>query len=104
MATGKFDPNFQASATLMWLEARRWKVLAVTLPLVLLLHLAFATVTIQKSNQDWRPSDQMAENYLAVAAKNDPLPARSDGVRHPLWSWTVGHFYHPDFQVTFFNR
>lgn len=104
MAAGTFDPALQASSALAWLDARRWKVLAVTLPLVLLLHLAFATITIQRSNLDWRPSDQLAENYLAAAARRDPLPARSDGVRHPLWSWTVGHFYHEDFQKTFFTR
>ncbi len=104
MATGTFDPALHATSALAWLEARRWKILAVMLPLVLLMHLAFAAITIQKSNQDWRPSDQLAENYLAVAARNDPLPARTDGVRHPLWSWTAGHFYHEDREVTFFTR
>lgn len=94
----------RASAVLQWLEARRWRVLAVTLPLILLLHLVFATITIRRSNLDWRPSDQLAENYLAAAARNDPLPARSDGVRNPLWSWTVGHLYHEEREVTFFTR
>lgn len=104
MATGDFNLAQRATAALDWLEARRWKVLAFTLPAVLLLHLAFATITIQRSNLDWRPSDQMAENYLAAAARKDPLPARTDGVRHPLWSWTVAHFYDDDRQVTFFTR
>jgi len=104
MVTGDFDPLARASAVLRWLEARRWKVLAVTLPLILLLHLVFAAITIRRSNLDWRPSDQLAENYLAAAARIDPLPARSDGVRNPLWSWTVGHFYHEDREVTFFTR
>ena len=104
MANADFDLFSRASAVLQWLEARRWRVLVVTLPLVLLLHLAFATVTIRESNLDWRPSDQLAENYLAAAARNDPLPARTDGVRHPLWSWTVGHFYHEDREVTFHTR
>ncbi len=104
MAAATFDPSFSATRMLAWLESRRWKVLGFTLPLVLLLHLAFASITIQRSNLDWRPSDQLAENYLAAAARRDPLPARSDGVRHPLWSWTVGHFYHEDFQKTFFLR
>lgn len=104
MATGDSDPLARASAVLQWLEARRWQVLAVTLPLVLLLHFVFATITIRRSNLDWRPSDQLAENYLAAAARNDLLPARSDGVRNPLWSWTVGHFYHEDREVTFFTR
>ena len=83
--------RFDAPAILQWLEARRWKVLAVTLPVVLLLHFSAAAVTVRKSNLDWRPSDQFAEVYLANAARGDVVPLRTDGVRHPLWSWTVGH-------------
>jgi hypothetical protein len=104
MATAGFDLLRRSSTILQWLEAHRWRVLAVTLPLVLLLHLIFATVTIRRSNLEWRPSDQLAENYLAAAARYDPLPARTDGVRNPLWSWTVSHFYHDDREVTFFTR
>lgn len=104
MGIAAFDLCSRASALLAWLEARRWRILTVTLPLILGLHLVFASVTIRHSNLDWRPSDQMAENYLAAAARYDPLPARTDGVRNPLWSWTMGHFHHEDHEVTFFTR
>lgn len=104
MIPASSHPLLQASSLLAWLEERRWKILAVTLPFVLLLHLLFGAITIRKSNLDWRPSDQFAENYLAAAARFDPLPARSDGVRHPLWSWTISRIFHEDREVTFFNR
>ncbi len=92
-----------ASSVLQWLEAHRWGALAITLPLVVVVHLIAAAVTIRHSNQDPVASDQGAEMWLAATARDDWLPQRTDGVRHPLWSWIARVGYTEDKQI-FFER
>ena len=41
--------------------------------------------------------------WLAVTARDDLVPQRTDGVRHPLWSWIARVAYTEDKQV-FFER
>ena len=92
-----------ASAILQWLETRRWRALAVTLPVVIAIHLLAAAVTIRHSNQDSTASDQGAEMWLAATARGDVLPQRTDGVRHPLWSWLARNVHTED-AAAFFTR
>jgi hypothetical protein len=93
----------QGTLVLEWLEAHRWGMLLVTLPLVLGIHLISAAVTIRHSNQDHVASDQGAEMWLAATSRDDLLPQRTDGVRHPLWSWLARSVYTEEKQ-TFFER
>jgi hypothetical protein len=93
----------QAASALKWLEAHRWHALAFTLPLVIAIHLIAASVTIRHSNQDPVASDQGAEMWLAATARDDLVPQRTDGVRHPLWSW-IARFTYTDNQKEFFER
>lgn len=86
-----------------WLRPAGWSGLAIILPIVLAIHLLAAAVTIRNSNQDSTASDQGAEMWLANLAREDALPQRTDGVRHPLWSWTVRHLYTED-AAAFFTR
>lgn len=81
------------SGVLRWLEARRWQALAVTLPVVVAIHLSAAAVVIRHSNQDSTASDQGAEIWLAKTSRGDLVPMRTDGVRHPLWSWLARHVF-----------
>ncbi|HEY5813517.1 MAG TPA: hypothetical protein VIT23_12795, partial [Terrimicrobiaceae bacterium] len=60
-------------------------------------------MTIRHSNQDPVASDQGAEMWLAATAQEDFLPQRTDGVRHPLWSWIVRFLYTED-KGAFFER
>jgi len=92
-----------ATSALQWLESHRWGALAFTLPLVVAVHLIAAAVTIRHSNQDPVASDQGAEMWLAATARDDVVPQRTDGVRHPLWSWIARHAYTED-KETFFER
>jgi hypothetical protein len=108
MATGTFTAQavlheLAVSRVFRWLDGHRWQALAVTLPFTLLVHLLMAAVTINRSNLDWHPSDQMAEVWLSRAARKDPVPLRTDGIRHPLWSWTVSKL-HADDELVFFQR
>jgi hypothetical protein len=80
-----------------------WVGLAAILPIVLAIHLFAAAVTIRHSNQDSTASDQGAEMWLAATSRQDVLPQRTDGVRHPLWSWTARHLYTED-AAAFFTR
>jgi hypothetical protein len=86
-----------------WLQAHRWVALSFTLPIVLAVHLISAAVTIRHSNQDPVASDQGAEMWLAATARDDLFPQRSDGVRHPLWSWIARSVYTED-KTSFFAR
>jgi hypothetical protein len=86
-----------------WLQAHRWAALWVTLPIVIAVHLISAAVTIRHSNQDPVASDQGAEMWLAATARDDLFPQRSDGVRHPLWSWLARSVYTED-KTSFFAR
>ena len=86
-----------------WFQAHRWAALWITLPIVLAVHLISAAVTIRHSNQDPVASDQGAEMWLAATARDDLLPQRSDGVRHPLWSWIARSVYTED-ETSFFAR
>ncbi|HEU4679418.1 MAG TPA: hypothetical protein VFS35_07855, partial [Terrimicrobiaceae bacterium] len=88
---------------LAWLDAHRWGALLITLPLVVAIHLISAAVTIRHSNQDPVASDQGAEMWLAATSREDLFPQRTDGVRHPLWSWLVRNVYTED-QQAFFER
>jgi hypothetical protein len=88
---------------LAWLQAHRWAVLCFTLPIVVAVHLFSAAVTIRHSNQDPVASDQGAEMWLAAMARDDVFPQRSDGVRHPLWSWIARSVYTED-KTSFFAR
>jgi hypothetical protein len=65
------------------------------------LHLAFAAVTIHRSNQNLDASDQGAEIWLADVARQDAFPSRTDGVRHPLFSWLVRSLHVPDKEAFF---
>ena len=71
--------------------------------MVVAIHLIAAAVTIRHSNQDPVASDQGAEMWLAATARDDFFPQRTDGVRHPLWSWIARFAYTEDKQV-FFER
>ncbi len=93
----------QATLFLEWLESRRWGALLITLPLVVGIHLISAAVTIRHSNQDPVASDQGAEIWLAATSRDDVFPQRTDGVRHPLWSWIARNVYTEEKQ-TFFER
>lgn len=73
------------------------------LPIVLAIHLLAAATTIRHSNQNSTASDQGAEMWLAATSRGDILPQRTDGVRHPLWSWTARHLYSED-AGAFFTR
>ncbi len=86
-----------------WLQAHRWAALWFTLPIVLAVHLISAAVTIRHSNQDPVASDQGAEMWLAATARDDVFPQRTDGVRHPLWSWIARSVYTED-TAAFFAR
>ena len=68
----------------------------ITLPLVVAIHLIGAAVTIRHSNQDPVASDQGAEMWLAATSREDVFPQRTDGVRHPLWSWLARNVYTED--------
>jgi hypothetical protein len=70
--------------------------LAVVVPVVAIVHVLVAAVLIRHSNQDSHASDQGAEMWLAATAREDLLPQRTDGVRHPLFSWVVRGFYVED--------
>lgn len=83
------------------LDRRRWRVLAVALPVLLGAHLYLAAVTIGHSNQDRTASDQGAEIALARRAQADWFPRQTDGVRHPLWSWTARWVQVPDDELFF---
>jgi hypothetical protein len=95
--------RFHARALLQWLEARRWTALFLTLPLVVAIHLIAAAVTIRRSNQDPVASDQGAEMWLAATSREDLFPQRTDGVRHPLWSW-IARFVYTEDNEAFFER
>ncbi len=86
----------KAAAVLRWLESPHWWALAIILPAVVATHLSVAAVTIRHSNQDSVASDQGAEMWLAATSRTDLLPQRTDGVRHPLWSWLARHIYTDD--------
>ena len=108
MATGNFAAlairhELAVSHVFRWLEGHRWQALAVTLPVILLIHFVMAAVTINRSNLDWHPADQMAEVWLSRATRKDPVPLRTDGIRRPLWSWTVSKL-HSDDELVFFQR
>jgi hypothetical protein len=91
------------AVTMGWLQAHRWAPLCCTLPIVLVLHLIAASVTIRHSNQDPVASDQGAEMWLAATARDDLFPQRTDGVRHPLWSWIARSVYTEE-KTAFFAR
>lgn len=93
-----------ASSALRWLEVRRWRVLAATLPVVLVVHAYLAGVTIRHSNQDSTKSDQGAEMWMAALSGDDLVPQRTDGVRHPLWSWLARHTVYTEDGNAFFVR
>jgi hypothetical protein len=93
----------RAVSALQWLETHRWRALAFTLPLIAALHLIAAAVTIRHSNQDPVASDQGAEMWLAATARSDLFPQRTDGVRHPLWSW-IARLAYVEEEVLFFER
>jgi hypothetical protein len=97
------EKRSSAASALGWLEAHRWQALAFTLPLVIAIHLIAASVTIRHSNQDPVASDQGAEMWLAATARDDLLPQRTDGVRHPLWSW-IARFTYTESKKEFFER
>jgi hypothetical protein len=92
-----------AASTLRWLESHRWEALAFTLASVVAIHLIGASVTIGHSNQDPVASDQGAEMWLAATSRDDVFPQRTDGVRHPLWSFIARLVYTKD-EATFFKR
>jgi hypothetical protein len=80
-----------------------WRGLAFVLPVVVAIHLLAAAVTIRHSNQDSTASDQGAEMWMAAMARKDLLPQRTDGVRHPLYSW-VARFVFTEDKGEFFSR
>lgn len=86
-----------------WLRPGRWWTLGIILPAVLVIHLVAAAFTIRHSNQDMTASDQGAEMWLAATSRPDAFPQRTDGVRHPLWSWLARHVFVED-QGQFFER
>ena len=93
----------RAASALRWLEAHRWHALGLTLAMVVAIHLVAAAVTIRHSNQDPVASDQGAEMWLAATARDDFFPRRTDGVRHPLWSW-IARFAYIEGKQEFFER
>lgn len=93
----------QCAPFAFWLRAAGWRGLAVILPVVVAIHVWAAAVTIRYSNQDATASDQGAEMWLAATARGDVLPQRTDGVRHPLFSWVARSFYTED-KAEFFAR
>jgi hypothetical protein len=97
------DERSPAASALRWLEAHRWHALAFTLLIVVAIHLAAAAVTIRHSNPDFVASDQGAEMWLAATARDDFFPQRTDGVRHPLWSW-IARFAYTEGKQEFFER
>ncbi len=97
------ETTIQKPAAVWWLRPAGWRGLAVILPVVVAIHLFAAAVTIRHSNQDSTASDQGAEMWLAATARADLLPQRTDGVRHPLFSWVARHFYTED-KAVFFAR
>jgi hypothetical protein len=97
------DINTGGRPTVGALRPAGWRGLAVILPVVVVIHLLAAAVTIRHSNQDSTKSDQGAEMWLAATARADVLPQRTDGVRHPLWSWVARHAYTED-AAAFFTR
>jgi len=76
---------------------------AVVILAVCALHLGFSAVTIARSNADLRASDQGAEIWLAALSRSDLFPMRTDGVRHPLYSW-VARWFHTGDKEAFFER
>lgn len=86
-----------------WLDRKRYFVLLLTLPVVLGVYLYLAGVVIRTSNQDLTASDQGAEIAMAKGAKDDWFPRQTDGVRHPLWSWTARLVSAPDDNRFFAN-
>ncbi|GAB4172502.1 MAG: hypothetical protein Fur0032_11920 [Terrimicrobiaceae bacterium] len=70
---------------------------------VCVFHVAFSAALIQRSNQNLSASDQGAELWMAALSRADLVPQRTDGVRHPLFSWMVRHFYVEN-QSEFFVR
>ena len=86
----------RATSVPKWFKGHNWGALALTLPLVVAMHLIAAAVTIRHSNQDPVASDQGAEMWLAATSRDDLLPQRTDGVRHPLWSWIARAAYTED--------
>jgi hypothetical protein len=83
------------------MKSRLW--LIPVLLFVCGLHAYFAAITIDRSNQDPAASDQGAEMWLAAMSKQDPFPQRTDGVRHPLFSWLVKGAHTED-QAAFFRQ
>ncbi len=71
------------------------------LALVLALHIGFSAALIQRSNQDPAASDQGAEMWLTALARQDPFPLRTDGVRHPLYSWLLRGIWTDDASALF---
>ena len=94
-----------ASFVLEGMERNRWKCFVISLPMVIGLHIYAAAHTIRHSNQDRTRGDQGAEIWLAKTSSydGDLWPCRSDGVRHPMWSWIARSVSHPDDQVFFTN-
>jgi hypothetical protein len=92
-----------ATSALQWLQTHRWAALLFTLTGVVAIHLISASVTIRHSNQDPVASDQGAEMWLAATSRGDLVPQRTDGVRHPLWSWIASFVYTED-EANFFQR
>lgn len=87
------------------MDRNRWRFFVVVLPAIIGLHLYAAGLTIRHSNQDRTRGDQGAEIWLAKTSSydGDLWPLRSDGVRHPLWSWIARSVSDPDDQVFFVN-
>jgi hypothetical protein len=79
--------------------------LAAGLCLTILLHIVASSHLITTSNQDRTRSDQGAEIWLARVTMHhgDLWPMRTDGVRHPLWSFLVRAVAVPD-DHAFFQR
>jgi hypothetical protein len=101
MATAEF--SFLSRIRARLLRPAGWRGALGVLSLVLVLHVLAAAVLIRSSNQDSTASDQGAEMWLAATARGDVFPQRTDGVRHPLWSWMARHLYVED-AAAFFAR
>ncbi len=88
-----------------FMNRHRWKFCAVALALAVGLQLFAAGFTIKHSNPDWTRADQGAEMWLARTSQydGDLYPRRSDGVRHPLFSWVSRTVLHED-DAEFFRR
>lgn len=63
-----------------------------------------AAITIRKSNQDWRLPTNWRKTTWPSPPATTPFPPAATACGIPLWSWTVGHLYHEDREVTFFTR